>query len=359
MTSPTLHSICSGEAVVVRASGGRSYEFRINGSPVYTVGSSSTITEITFDPLNDGSHALINNDFIDVVVYNLPLSGGLIDSNSCSATSERITFSVATTPSPTIVATNIVGNTFCAGQTVSFNVSSTTSVPSATFEYSVNGSVYSTISGTTFNYTFPNTTIGASDHATVTIRMSSGSCSTQVTTSLYLEESEITSVGSVTLTDSTICSGDIPGDIQNAGLATTTILGTNITYQWQQRADTSTSTWSDIPPTRGTSITLSFTGVPLTESTLFRRNIIATVNSQTCTEFGSTVKITVNPPPVIGFKDPSNSLVTTNTTYSICSGESVSVRAVGGLSYEFRINGGTVTFTAGSSNTTTDVFITL
>ena len=355
ISSASTYSICSGDAAEMRVSGGRSYQFRINGSVVYTAGSATPSTEITFDPSINATHTLINGDVVDVVVYNLPLTASnTIDTDACSSTTPALTFSVATTPSPTISAVGIAGNTFCSGEAVTFNVSSTTSVPSPSYSYSINGSPFVAIVGNSFTVTMSNTTVGVSDNVTVTLRMGSGSCSTLVTTTLFLEESELISLGTVSLTDTSVCVGTIPGNIVSTASPTATISGTSFAYRWQQRANTATSTWVDIPNPRGDKETLTFSGSPLTESTLFRRNITYTVNGQACTEFGTQQAITVTNPPVLTFKYPSSTVVSAPTTASICDGETVVFRASGGLSYEFLINGA-VEYTVGSSLTTTEI----
>lgn len=307
VSAPSTYSICEGEPIEFRASGGRSYQFKINGAVRYTVGSSNTTDEIVFDPLANASHNIINTDFVEVRVYNLPLTvGNAIDSNACYSDTNSVTFSVTASLSPTVVANNIVGNTFCSGETVSFTVGSIAAVPSPTYEYSINGSAFTTVSGTTFTYTMPNTILGVSDNVTVTVRMSSGACSAQVTTTLFLEESEAISLGTISATTTAVCIGKIPGVIQSTALASATISGTIISYRWQQRTDTLTSTWLDIPGARGATSTLSFTGVPLTESSLFRRNVILLANGQSCTNDGlQVVRIGVTPGPSGTLRDRS------------------------------------------------------
>ena len=89
-------------------------------------------------------------------------------------------------------------------------------------------------------------TVGVSDNVTVTIRLSSASCSVQATTTLYLEESEVFSLGTYSSTTVSVCYGDVPGEIQSTAVASASISGTLISYRWQQRADTSTSVWVNI-----------------------------------------------------------------------------------------------------------------
>ena len=83
--------------------------------------------------MTDSSYTLLDNDTIDVLVYNLALTGSnTIDPNACSTQSSQILFNVSAAPSPTILATNIVGNTFCSGETVAFSLGTLGAVVSPT-----------------------------------------------------------------------------------------------------------------------------------------------------------------------------------------------------------------------------------
>jgi hypothetical protein len=300
------------------------------------------------------TYTLATNNYVDVIVYDRALSGGAIDSNACSSESASVTVNVSALPDPSLTATNITGNTYCPGQSVDFAISLTASDPTATFEYTTGGAWSAPSAVPTFTLVLSNNNVNASDHVTVTLRVTSGNCSSVVIETLYLQENEITDVGTVSATDLTVCSGQIPGNIESTSLATTTISGTTIGYQWYQRVSGLT-TWTLIPAPRGVSSTLNFSGSPLTVSTDFIRVITASANGQSCTESStSPVTISIASGPTAVFQAPDLSVVSPGMTYNMCQGTNQVFRASGGLSYEFRING-VVEYTVGASSTSDQV----
>ena len=344
VTTPYIYNMCSGTNQVFRARGGRSYEFRIGGIVEYTVEASSTTTDVTFDPLVNISppRTLATSNVIDVIVYDLPLSGGAIDPNACSSSSSSITVVVSPLPSPNLTATNITNDVFCPGQDVDFSITLAVTDSTATFEYNVstNPGWVSLGSTPTFTVAMPDR-VGLSDHATITIRITTGGCSTTVTETLYIEENEIISAGTISSTDLTTCSGTDPEDITEIASPTFTSSG-SISYRWYKRSNLVTSTWTVIPG--ATTRNLSFSGDPITQQTQFRREVINEFRGQSCSDFSSPITFTV-PTLNVQFRTPDSSLVTTPTTYSMCSGPA-QFRARGGLSYQFRVNGDVVYVTS-------------
>ena len=276
VSSPTTYDMCTGSNAVFRASGGLSYEFRINETPFYTVGASNTADIVTYDPLVNGAvtYTLADGNRVDVIVYNTALTAtGTIDyANACSSLSSSITVNVAALPDPTLRATNITGNVFCPDDQVEFEITLATPDASATYEYfrTGGGGTWIALGGTnTFTIDFSLTdNPGSSDNTTVTIRVSTASCTSLVTRTLFLQENDFSTAGTISVTDASVCVGGVPGDILSTAVAVPTIATASITYQWYQRSAVSTTTWSIVAGARGRAPTL--TGAPLTESTQFR-----------------------------------------------------------------------------------------
>ena len=358
VTTPTTYSICTGSNQVFRASQGRSYQFRINNVVVYTVSSTAPANFVSFDALTDhvsAPYVLTNGDEVDVIVYDLPLTASnTIDPAACGYPSSAVTITTVALPVPTISALNITNNTFCAGQTVDFRISLATPDPNATYQYDFTGNTAGLLStpaggtSTTFSIDFSITdNLNVSNHSTVTVYVSTPSCTTQGIGTIYLEENEITtSVVTLTSTDSSVCTGDNPGVI-TAVMPTATITGTVFTYQWQQRVPPS-SAWVNISGSRGESDTLDFSSHALNVTTQFRRVVYASVNSQTCEEPSPFVTINADATPVLSFKTPDGTIVSSTTSYSYCGGTNVEFEASGGRSYEFRVNN-VVRFTTSST----------
>ena len=347
VTGPTTYSICTGTNQTFRASQGRSYEFRINGIVVYTASSTAPANFVSFDPLIDhvsSTYTLVDGDEVDVLVYDLGLTASnTIDPDACSYPTSVVTITTIPLPTPTVIATNITNNTFCPGQTVNFEINLAIADPNATYQYDYIGNTLglqnTPLSGTSSSFSIDlsvTNNIDVSNHTTVTVYVTTPSCTTQGIGTLYIEENEITtSVVTLTSTDSSVCNGDNPGVITGV-TPTATISGTSFTYQWQQRIPPS-SVWVNITGSRGESNTLDFTLHALNQTTQFRRIVRATVNSQTCEEPSPFVTINADD-TLTRFKSLDGTLVTTPTTFSYCGGTNVNFEANGGLSYEFRVN---------------------
>ncbi|MGC6422934.1 MAG: hypothetical protein ACON43_09005 [Flavobacteriaceae bacterium] len=345
---PTTYPICSGTNQTFRASQGRSYEFRINGIVVYTTSSTAPANFVSFDPLIDhvsSTYTLVDGDEVDVLIYDLALTASsTIDPDACSYPSAVVTITTIPLPTPTVIATNITNNTFCPGQTVNFEINLAIPDPNATYQFDYTGNTLglqnTPFSGTSSSFSIDlsvTNNLDISNHTTVTVYVTTPSCTTQGIGTLYIEENEITtSVVTLTSTDSSVCNGDSPGVITGTA-PVATLPSTTFTYQWQQRIPPS-AVWVNITGSRGESDTLDFSSHALNQTTQFRRIVRASVNSQTCEEPSPFVTINADATPLVGFKSPDGTLVTTPTTYSYCGGTNVNFEANGGLSYEFRVN---------------------
>ena len=254
VTTPTTYNMCAGPQSF-SASGGLSYEFRINGLVVFTTSSTAPGNLITFDPLTDfttSTYALATFDEVDVLVYDLGLTAsGTIDPTSCSYASEVVTVTVAATPSFTLTtASNTV---YCPGETTSFTIIPFTISSSITYRYTVTGFTTWTALGTntTFGIIMPNLA-GPASIATVTVEATNSFCpsSPAVVSTLALRENELTSAGVVSPVDETFCFNTEPADIIEITAPSASVTGTTYTYQWEYRT-TSSTTWTAITTPQG------------------------------------------------------------------------------------------------------------
>ena len=142
----------------------------------------------------------------------------------------------------------------------------------------------------------------------------------------------ITSVGTITSTTATVCSGDIPA----AFIGNTASASGTITYQWQQSLDN--ITYSDISGATSQNYTPT---VALATTTFFRRTAISDLNSVTCEDFSLPFQVVVNPSPVPGLTALPGSL-NAPAIMNLCEGETATFSGSGGASYEFFVNGTSV-----------------
>ena len=103
-------------------------------------------------------------------------------------------------------------------------------------------------------------------------------------------ENAITTVGTITTTTSTICSGEIPGVINGSAGAVSGVR----TYQWQSSLNG--TDWSDINTAAG--VLEDYTpDTPITQATSFRRKTISSVGTITCEGISNVIQITISTPP--------------------------------------------------------------
>ena len=126
-------------------------------------------------------------------------------------------------------------------------------------------------------------TIGNGDIIEVTASTGVASCSS-VTTSITVLTNAITTVGTITVATPTVCLNDvIPAMTGGAAVASGTI-----SYQWQQR-DQTTTVFTDI--TGAISQNYTPTTTFLTTDTFFRRITRSNTGTTTCEDFGNTIDV--------------------------------------------------------------------
>ena len=125
-------------------------------------------------------------------------------------------------------------------------------------------------------------------------------------------------------TNQTICSGNLPNAI--SGIASTGGSG-NFSYQWESSTDN--VNFSNISGETAVNLSLS---TPLSTTTFYRRK----TNDQTAFAFSNVVTITVNPSPTL-------TVSSNKVNNAICQGESITLSALGGSTYNWSTqSGGTV-----------------
>ncbi|MCE5348063.1 MAG: HYR domain-containing protein [Bacteroidales bacterium] len=127
VSSDADNSFCAGTSVTFTASGGTTYNFRINGVSIQSGLSPSFTTT-----------ALTNGQVVDVVVTN---------ASSCSAQSAGITNTVFALPSATISSSD-ADNVICDGSSVTFTAGGGTN-----YEFRVNGTIVQNSSSATYTTT--------------------------------------------------------------------------------------------------------------------------------------------------------------------------------------------------------------
>ena len=311
VTAAATMSICLGEVVSFVGTGGVEYEFLLNGATAQARSASNTYV----------TSGLTNSDEITVIAYDSATA------SACSDVSDAIEVEISAAPVASLSST-AANDTFCIGDAVTFTAGSGGITP-AYYEFKVN------------NFTYQNTTSATFDPADYSIVLSGGEVIEVVVSSLSsctsvasitMTANGITSVGTITSTTATVCSGDIPA----AFIGNTASASGTITYQWQQSLDN--ITYSDISGATSQNYTPT---VALATTTFFRRTAISDLNSVTCEDFSLPFQVVVNPSPVPGLTALPGSL-SAPATMNLCEGESATFSGSGGASYEFFVNGTSV-----------------
>ena len=258
----------------------------------------------------------------------------MIDSNGCipDSSTESITVSVSNLPTPGLTSSASDG-LFCNGETINFTASGGVS-----YKWYIDGNEQ-------FGSTFANFNKVLSGTSTVTVRVYNGA-GCYVEQSLLFNEMTLDNNGLITLqnaSDSNICDGQQPvglilGDGTGGSLVGSSTFGT-ISYQWQRSID-SGSNYFDI--NGATNANYQPTGI--TTTTLFRRNVVISSNTTSCTFIGDDI-VTINKRNSfdinLSTNDPSN---------TFCQDQNIIVSAnTGAATYTFIINATTIT--SGSSTT--------
>ncbi|MGB1449602.1 MAG: beta strand repeat-containing protein, partial [Flavobacteriaceae bacterium] len=311
VTAAATMSICSGDAVSFIGSGGVEYEFLVNGSTVQVRSASTTYI----------TSALSNSDEVTVMVFDSTAA------SACFDLSEAIEVEIAAEPVASLSST-AANNTFCAGDAVTFTAGSGGITP-AYYEFKVN------------NFTYQNTTSSTFDPADYSITLTGGEVIEVVVSSLSsctsvasmtMTVNGITSVGTITSSTATVCSGDVPAVM----IGQTATASGAITYQWQQSLDN--INYSNISGATSQNYTPT---VALATTTFYRRVAYSTVNSVTCSDETLPFQVVVNPSPVPSLSALPGSLIAP-ATMNLCEGETATFSGAGGVSYEFFVNGSSV-----------------
>jgi hypothetical protein len=300
-------NICAGTSVTFNSTitnGGSTpaYQWKVNGLNVGT-GSSYTTT------------SLANNDVVTCV-----LTSNATCPTPASVTSNGITMTVNPIVTPTISITSALGNTMCAGTSVTFTSAITNGGSTPTYQWKKNGNNVATGSS------YTTSSIANGDVITCTLTSNANCRSTSTANSNSLTMTIIplvTPAVSITASDTTVC--------ENSPVlftATPTNGGTTPTYVWRNNGI----------------IIPGATGPTYTSSTLQNGNAITAImtTSVNCytsaTETSTAIDMVVDPILV-----PSVSIVASTDTV-ICAGTNVTFLALpvnGGNTpvYQWRLNG--------------------
>lgn len=322
-------SICSGQSVILTASGATTFTWS-SGPTTNTISVTPTVTTVY---TVSGSSASCNSTQTATVTVNSIPSLTVTDVSICSGSTATLTASGATnytwnpgsqtsssitvTPSSSVVYTITGANGSCsATATSSLNVTTTpTLTPFATTictgqtaTLSANGAAtYTWLPGNSNNTTY---TISPASSTTVTLIGANGNCVTQLTNSIT-----IGSAVSIAVTGATVCAGQT-GILTASGVST---------YTWSNGLNTNTIA---VSPTVTTTYTVDGTNGSCSGT--------------------NTVAITVINQPTLS--------VTGNMT--ICSGNSTTLTANGASSYTWSPIGVFTTSVTVNPNSTTDYTIT-
>ena len=270
-------SICSGTPVTFNASGGALYQYFING---ISQGAQSPTSTLSSSSLTNGNSVTVEVEF-----------------SGCKKVSTPIVFTVLSSPTTTIVSSDIDAS-ICAGTSVTFTASG-----ASTYQFFVNG-VSQGASSATNTFTTSSLTNGQ------TVRVTGTSNTCPVSSALTFT---VLSLPTVPLfsndPDNTICFGD-PITFTSANCSTYQLFANNISQGAAQVSPTFN------PSLASGSIALKVIGT----------------GANGCTATSSIVTVQVN-------AIPSVILSSTDIDNTICAGESVTFSGSGSTNYQFFING--------------------
>ena len=258
-------TLCTGASIVLLASTGSTYQWKLNGVNI------NGATSSTYTAAGAGNYT--------VVVSN---------TNGCSGTSAATTVTIAPNPTPTITAGG--PTTLCTGGTVVLTASAGT-----TYQWKLNGV---NISGATS----PTYTATGSGNYTVVVSNSNGCSGTSAQTTVTISPNPtptITASGSTS-----ICTG--------GSVVLTSSTGS--TYQWKLNGININGATSP-----------SYTATSAGNYTV----VVSNTNGCSGTSDQTIVTLSPNPTPTI----------TASGSTSICTGGSVVLTASAGSSYQWRLNG--------------------
>ena len=327
-SSVATRTICDGDDPIFTIAGGsgKSYQWRIDG-----IVESATNTN-TFK-LSDVGKVFSGIDIVDVIVYDLPLTGGGgIDPLACKSTTQSITVTTVAAVNPVLVS-DATNNTFCTGENVIFTVTSPLAGVTS-YRFTRNGGVLIQPVG-------PSNTASVSNlvnNELITVQLTMATGCTAVAT-LTMVENAITP-GTISGTQS-ICSGATPALITNVS-SPTVAAGATITYQWHSStAFDGFATFSVI------SLSNSETYQPggITQNTQFRRVEIVELNSKTCSTTTAPITISINNGPGGNLWMNISGVNSSTATRTICSGDTAILTTQGdgytgaNRSYKWMVSG--------------------
>ena len=321
--------ICPGELVNFQATGGATYRFIGQGGvTLQSRSASSTFSTNTLNNLNT----------VQVEVFN---AGG------CSSFSDLITINIGPgSGAPNLQTTNsTLNNTFCTGDVVTMTATST--IAGSNFEFRINGAEIQNGLSNTYSRTIDASIppILPTGNYIVTVAVTSpGGCT--VTDTLTLFENNIPIPAGLTTASATICSGQVPQPIVGAAAVAS---GTTVDYVWMRSTDGGV-TYNTIG---GAANAATYTPTSaIVTTTFYRRDIVSTLRTVSCTLEGGPIQVAVAAPPTPGLTGTAISGTrTASDTLVICPGELVNFQATGGATYRFIGQGG-VTLQSRSASST-------
>ena len=276
-------TICEDQTASFTASGGSAYAFSINGIVVQNRSISNSYSSTT----------LVDGDSITADVFSL-LEGG------CSATSSPIIIRVGATPSVSIEAENTTNGVLCAGESPIFKAITQSS--SVSFEFFINGIVYSNSTTNTFDPIAYGKIINTGDIVEVLMQNESGCSATasMTITSIAIDGGTI-STSTVTL---------LPGETLEEIVVSEPSITSSFTYQWQSSLDN--LVFTDIIGQSSASLT----GLEGLNSAIYIRRITTSqLDGVNCEAYTNViyVEVTVDEEaPVFEFTNQLNNLEVTN-----------------------------------------------
>ena len=203
----------------------------------------------------------------------------------CSSFSDEIVVQIVDNPiislTSTAYASSASSSTFCEGDSITFNVTSTSAISTYTFYC-----WFTTVSVTTNNFYTPVPPLSSTTSVSVMVE-TAGGCTATETLDMYLNE--ITSSGNIGQASATVCVGEIPPAFTN--IASATGLGT-ISYEWQSR--TYGTNFGNVPVSATTAVYTPTSAINTT--TFFRRAAISTYGGKECEEYSNIIQIGISQP---------------------------------------------------------------
>ena len=327
ISAPATLTLCAGEDVTFVATGGTERLFYLDNNPLGVKSGSSTLSTST----------LITGNRIKVETF---------DAIGCSSFSDEIVVQIVDNPiislTSTAFASSASSSTFCEGDSITFNVTSTSAIATYTF---IVGS--SAVSVTTNNFYTTVPPLSSTTSVSVRVETAAG-CTASQTLDMFLND--ITSSGNIGQVSTTICAGETPPAFTN--VASATGVGT-ISYQWQSR--TFGTDFINVPVSATTRVYTETSALGTT--TFYRRAAISTLGGKQCEEYSNVIEIKVGTPPISTLQ-VQGTAISAPATLTLCAGEDVTFVATGGTERLFYLDNNPLGVKSGSSTLSTSTLIT-